>query len=924
MRDALARHDAILESAISEYGGVVYSNMGDGMAAVFASSRAALAAAVAAQRGLAEETWPELIGSVTARMGVHTGEGNLVEGRYLNQPLNRCARLMAIAHGGQTLISGTTEPLVRGALPEGVGLVDLGEHRLRDLSEPLRVFEVRHPTLPSEFPPLRSLDAFPGNLPIQLSSFIGRQRELARVTEALQDARLVTLTGVGGVGKTRLALQVAAEVMPRFREGAWLVELATVRDPAAVPDAFAAVFGVTPRSGQSVAEAMADFLRTKQLLVVVDNCEHLLDAVASLVEALERTCHGLVILATSREGLALEGERILAVPSLSSPEADADLETIATADSVVLFVERAHRVDADFVLSRDNGSAVAQVCTRLDGVPLAIELAAARVTTMTPTELAQGLDHRFEVLAGGRRGAVQRHQTLRAAIDWSYGLCSDSERRLLTRLSVFSGGATREAIENVCSAEPIEARQVFELLSGLVAKSLVLAQRDRPGTRYRLLETIREYGEERLAEVGETEALRTAHAEYYCEFASALSDQTLGPRQIEAARRLEAERENLLAAMQHALDLADVDLALRILRSIPPSTFQLGTPLFLPAKAVVSLPGAPDHSLFAHALAVMAVQEGLRGDPNHVEAACHEALQAVQQASPGPDRQLVELLVSNARGARAMSLGDMADSAKYWEQSIEIARASGRSEWLAGTLGTAALMHSMAGDVDAAVPLATEAVDVARRVGRPTQIVMNLAVLAGALVDRDSGRARELLDESLQLRSTLGFEGFADASQITFTAAQLADWPLVLQVAPLSIRTLHWTVQRPSLAGILNVVARALLGSDPEVAAVLQGAARHLTVTPRPAPIRSEPSSAPGGAASGQALGSTSFVTRMRRETTTLLEASLGEGSFRELRAEGEAMDEDRAVAYALDAIERAKRGSELAITDRSEGSHDL
>jgi len=903
---ALARHDAIVEDAITDHGGVVFSKMGDGMAAAFASPNEAIAAVVTAQLNLAEATWPEATGPLLVRMGAHTGEGVLVDGQYMNQPLNRCARLMAIAHGGQVVVSGTTEPLLREALPEGVGLVDLGEHRLRDLSEPLRVFEIRHPALHSEFPPLRSLDAFPGNLPIQLSSFVGRHRELARVIEALHDARQVTLTGVGGVGKTRLALQVAAEIMPRFREGAWLVELAAVRDPAGVPDAFAAVFGVTPRSGQSVAEALVDFLRTKELLVVVDNCEHLLDAVASLIEALERACHGLVVLGTSREGLALEGERILAVPSLSSPEADADLETIAAADSVVLFVERAQRVDADFVLSRDNASAVAQVCTRLDGVPLAIELAAARVTTMTPRELAQGLDHRFEVLAGGRRGAVQRHQTLRAAIDWSYGLCSDAERRLLMRLSVFSGGATREAIEVVCSAEPIEARRVFELLSGLVAKSLVIAQRDRPGTRYRLLETIREYGEERLAEVGETEALRATHAEYYCEFVSVLSDETLGPRQIEAARRLEAERENLLAAMQHALDLIDVDLALRLLRSVPPATFQLGTPIFLPAKAILSLPGASDHSLFPHALAVMAVQEGLRGDPSAVEAACQEALGAVQQASSDPERQLVELMVTNARGTRAMSLGAMADSAKYWDQSTEIARAARRLEWLPGSLGTAALMHTMAGDTDAAVPLATEGLDLARQVGRPTQIVMNLAVLAGALVERDPQRSRVLLDESLQLRASLGFEGYADTSQITFTAAQMADWPLVLQVAPLSIRTLHWSVQRPSLAGILNVVARALVGSDPEAAAVLQGVAHHLIVANTPAPMGIRPSSAPGRVASGQVSGPTSFVTKVRRETTALLDAVLGEGSLRERRAVGEAMDEDRAVAYALDAIARA------------------
>ena len=613
MQVALARHDAILESAIDSRGGMIFARTGDGMVAAFASARDAVAAAVTAQQGLEKEPWPKPLGSVRARMGLHTGEGTLVEGQYLNQPINRCARLMAIGHGGQVLVSAMTEPLVRGALPHDAGLADLGEHRLRDLSEPLRVFEVRHRELPSEFPPLRSLDAFPGNLPVQISSFIGRQVELDRVRTALQSARQVTLTGVGGVGKTRLALQVAAEVLPQFKDGAWLVELGAVRDTEGVPNAFAAVFGVTSRSGQSVADALVDFLRAKELLVVVDNCEHLLDAVAGLVDALERICHRIVILSTSREGLATEGERIVALPSLHSPAADSEFEAIAASDSVALFVDRAQAADAEFELSGENARSVAQVCARLDGVPLAIEIAAARVATMTPAELVQGLDRRFEVLAGGRRRAVQRHQTLRAAIDWSYELCTDPERRLLVRMSVFSGGATREAIEAVCGGEPIAPGQTFATLSSLVAKSLVVAQRDQSHSRYRLLETIREYGEEHVVEAGELQVLRAAHADYFCALAGAMSDELLGLRQIESARLFETERENFLAAVYHALDCADVDLALRMMRSMPPPNYQLGVPTFLPDHAILSLPGASDHPLFASCLAVNAVHCALAG-----------------------------------------------------------------------------------------------------------------------------------------------------------------------------------------------------------------------------------------------------------------------------------------------------------------------
>jgi predicted ATPase len=638
--------------------------------------------------------------------------------------------------------------------------------------------------------------------------------------------------------------------------------------------------------------------------MVVDNCEHLLDAVANLVETLERACRRVVVLSTSREGLATDGERILALPSLASPEASAGLETIATSDSVALFVDRARGVDAEFELCAENAQAVAQVCKRLDGVPLAIELAAARVTTMTPTELAQGLDHRFEMLAGGRRRAVERHQTLRAAIDWSFELCSDAERRLLMRMSVFSGGATRDAIEAVCGVEPIAAEQTFALLSSLVAKSLVIAQRDRPRTRYRLLETIREYGEEQLGEARETQALRSAHAEYYCALAHAITEELLGPDQIDAARRFELERDNLLAAVHHAIDIGDADMALRLMRSTPSPTYQLGTPAFLPDRAILEIPGASDHPLYAYGLAVTAIHCALRGELQEVESACAEALVTARRASDEPD-PFVMMLVCNARGSESMALGSMADSARYWEESIEIARTRGMSKYLPGMLGTAALMHEMAGNTAAAIPLATEGVKLARQVGRPTIIVMNLAVLAAALVDQDPRRSKELLDESLRLRLSLGFEGYADTSQLTFTAARLGDWNLVCRVAPISIRTLHWTAQRPSLAGILNVVARALAPTAAEASGVLQGVARRLVATGRPPTIGAEQSGTRVGSMPRQVSGPVSFVTKIRNETTSLLIASLGEELLRDLRARGEAMDEDAAVEFALDAIER-------------------
>ena len=410
MRAALARHDELLREGVAAYGGRVVKGRGDGVHAVFATADAAVRAAIDCELALNAEPWT-VSEPLRARMGIHTGVAELRDGDYFGSAVNRAARLEAIAHGGQILCSQATRELARDVLAEGVVFVDLGEHRLRDLSCAERVFQVHAPGLPSGFAPLASVDAFPGNLPLQVSSLIGREREIERTVDALGAARVVTLTGVGGVGKTRLAYQVAAEVLPRFREGAWLVELAKVRDPDGVVDAFAAVFGITARAGQGLEESLIEFLRTKQLLLVIDNCEHILGSVAELVETLERSCPGLVMLATSREGLGVDGEQMLVVPSLGAPARGADMDVIAAADSVQLFVERATAAKADFSLTEQNAESVVQVCRRLDGVPLAIELAAARVPAMSPSLLASRLDQRFRVLTGGdaaRSSATRR------------------------------------------------------------------------------------------------------------------------------------------------------------------------------------------------------------------------------------------------------------------------------------------------------------------------------------------------------------------------------------------------------------------------------------------------------------------------------------------------------------------------------------
>ena len=443
MRDALARHDVIVRGAVESHGGVVFSTMGDGMAAVFASARDAVRAVLAAQRGLAAEDWGEVTGPLAARMGLLTDEGVLDGEHYLNQPLNRCARLMAAGHGGQALVSGATEVLVRDDLPDGCALVDLGEHRLRDLARPVRIFQLAGPGLRDQFPPLRTLEAFTGNLPVQLSSFVGRAGELAGLAAAMARSPLVTVTGPGGVGKTRLALHAAADQLPSFRDGAWLCELHPAVDEEMMAQAVLAALRAQARPGLSTAGSVVEFLRTRAaLLLVLDNCEHLAAAAAALATDILRGCPGVRILATSQQPLGVGGEQVFGLRPLSLPPLETSIAAAAASDAVSLFAQRAAAARAEFSLSLSNVAAVSEICRRLDGIPLAIELAAARVAALRPAEIAALLDERFRLLTRGPADAASRQQTLQATVEWSYALLGETERRFFDCLGVFPPAST--------------------------------------------------------------------------------------------------------------------------------------------------------------------------------------------------------------------------------------------------------------------------------------------------------------------------------------------------------------------------------------------------------------------------------------------------------------------------------------------------
>jgi predicted ATPase len=540
MRVALAAHDEVLRAAIDAHGGSMFKHTGDGVCAAFASPRSAVDAAVAAQRGL----------ELPVRMGLATGEAELRGADYFGAVLNRAARVMAAGHGGQILVAESTAGLLNG-----VDLVDLGPRRLRDLPTPVGVFQVRATGLRTEFPALRALDASPGNLRAATTSFIGRESEVAELRAAMKAHRLVTLTGVGGVGKTRLALEVAARLADEFPDGVWFFELAAVTDPAAVPDAVAAVLGITQQPGKTVTGSVASALEGRLRLLVFDNCEHVVDSVADLVEAILASSVTVTILATSREGLGVGEEQLWRVPSL-------DVNSGTESAAVNLFLDRARSVVSDFSLAQPGeADAVVEICRRLDGIPLAIELAASRMASMTASEVRDRLDQRFRLLVGSRRG-LSRHQTLRHAVAWSYDHLDDAEKPLLERCSVFAGGFDLESACAVMGSDDDFA--TLDLLDALVRKSLLLADRSSGRTRFSMLETIRQFAEEQLVTRGEASEIRAAHSRYFAAREAEIMAVWDSPRQRDAYDWFTIELANLRIAFRWAADHGDLDVAVPI------------------------------------------------------------------------------------------------------------------------------------------------------------------------------------------------------------------------------------------------------------------------------------------------------------------------------------------------------------------------
>ncbi len=880
----LADHHALIRLALAAHGGAELNTAGDGFFAGFSSPRACVAAALEMQQALAGHVWPA--GErVRVRMGVHAGEAEETAAGLVGLDVHRAARIAAVGHGGQVLVSETTAALVRDGLPPGAVLKDLGLHRLKDLGRPELLFQLCGPGLGAEFPPLRSLDspALPNNLPAQLAGFVGRAEEIAEVAGLVKAGRLVTLTGAGGAGKTRLALQVAADLLDGWADGVWLAELAAVTDQGAVPAAVAAALRIPAQSGRPVLDTLADALGPQDALIVLDNCEHLIDVCAAITETIMRRCPKVQVIATSREPLGIAGERIYRVPSLSLPNADDQsdpAETAGTGDAVALLADRALAQGVQLALDAETLPVLVAVCRRLDGMPLAIELAAARLRSMSLTELAARLDQRFRLLTGGSRTALERQQTLRATIGWSYALLTGEERVMLGRLSVFVSGFDLAAAEAVCGHEPVSVVDVAGLVGSLVDKSLVVAETAGTTLRYRLLETIRLYAAERLADDGpEAAVAAAAHSEYYRALAEAAAPHLCGPDQAGWLARLDADQANLLRAAQHAA--GDPNGTAKVLRFgiaawrywfwKGPSGWEEAAGLLLPA---LRRPEArADPGLFAEALVFAAFFTS----ETDVTASLRLAEQADEVARElGDDR-----LLFWSCGILCIVCGNHGDRERArlaGHESVERARKVGDDVLLAQAL----LVYALYSGPAAKGPLYAEAFACAQRSG-DVAVTVNLHNNAGfaALEAGDIAGARAHLEVAIAAARAMGWQHLVAPLNLAEVLRAEHDPAGARSVLEEVVRASRRTGAKWELASaILRLACMAADVADWHPAAVLLGASQALL---NQTGISWDP-----------------FDARHRQETLDRAAAALGERQFQHAYGHGIALTLDQVIDLAL------------------------
>ena len=914
MAEASAGYSRIVREHVEAAGGHMVTSVGEAFRAVFTDPSAALAAAVGLQRAAGAEPWPPGL-PIRVRVALHSGICAERDGDYVGPVVNRAARLLAAGHGGQVLVSAAAYELLADRLPGGIGLRDLGEHHLKDLGRPEQVFQVTGPGLAERFGPLRSLDdpALRHNLPSQATSFVGRAAELAELRSLVMGGtRLVTIVGPGGIGKSRLAVQVAAEALDDFGDGVWLVELAPVADDELVARTVAAVFSVREEPGLPMTDTLVDAVGDRHLLVMLDNAEHVLGAAAKLADAMMRSCPRVSLLVTSREPVGISGEHVFRIPPLAVPPADLTAPgQLAAFESVQLFTQHAAMHAQGFVLNDANAAAVTSVCVRLDGIPLALELAAARLGSLSVPEINSRLDQRFRLLTRGSRTALPRHQTLRALIDWSYDLLNPEERSLLGRLSVFAGGWDLAAAEAVASAGDAGEWQVLELLAALVDKSLVQAEDLQGSTRYRLLETVRHYAAERLdgRPGSELHQTRAAHRDYYLALAETAGVHLCGPDEAGWLDRLEIEFDNIRAAL--AFSLADPDgteAGLRLAAGLRwfCNMRGHGGEVVEALNALLQRPGARLPTR-ARALLVGCHLLDLLGNDSAVPSMVGEAIRIARD------------LAEDAIVADGLSLlcwfsfehGDLPAALAQIGEAVEFARTAGDPRLLAEILGRRAVFESEAGDLDSAFADNEEALSLARAIGDNLRLANTLANLA---VDEHTagqlGAARAHLQEASVLADKHGYQNLSVGLPQNLGFVDLLDGD------PRSARH-HFgeSLDAARIAGVKAYVHGAFLGlalaagadGDPTVAATLHGFADE----------RYEQAG----------RGFEALEAGLRDRDHAQLRDKLGDAAFEAAYARGRTLSQADGMALATAAgpdAEAASAGGVPAAQAKAHGSADL